>query len=143
MVEFSLRAATQADLLPMMAIGHEGLRPHIEAYKSWDQAAEEAGFRAHFVPELIEIVEVEDQAVGYIKVETRHDHVYVDGVYLAHSHRGLGIGSQLLRNLMKRSHAQGLPVRLRVLRTNPAQHLYLRLGFEAVAETTDAIVMQA
>ncbi len=35
----------------------------------------------------------------------------------------------------------GLPIRLQVLRVNPAQSLYRRLGFEEVGVTTSHILM--
>ena len=142
MIKYSLRNATINDLLPMMAIGHEGLRPHIEAFKPWDQAAEEQGFRNHFTPDCIEIIQADGQDIGYLKIEAAPDHFYLDGIYIANSHRGLGIGGLVIQDKIDTFKPTALPLRLRVYKTNPAQSLYARLGFTIVEEFADAYLME-
>ena len=126
----------------MMTIGHEGLRPHIEAFKEWDQAVEEQGFRDHFTPEEIEIIQSQGQDIGYIKVELAADHAYIDGIYISKSHRGLGIGSRVIQDKIDSFKTMTLPIRLRVYKTNPAQALYARLGFRVLEEFEDAYLME-
>ena len=48
--------------------------------------------------------------------------------------RGQGIGSDCLRHVQRRAAAAGLDVELQVVRGNPAQRLYERLGFRNVGE---------
>lgn len=50
--------------------------------------------------------------------------------------RGAGLGTALLRTVIAKADAVGLPVWLHVARSNRAQHLYGRLGFEIVASTS-------
>ena len=142
MIKYSLRKATINDLCPMMAIGHEGLRPHIEAFKPWDQAAEEQGFRDHFTPDCIEIIQADGQDIGYLKIEAAADHMYLDGIYIAASHRGLGIGGRVIQDKIDTFKSNALPLRLRVYKTNPAQSLYARLGFSIAEEFADAYLME-
>ena len=137
---FTLRPANFDDMDAMMAIGHEGLRPHIEAFKTWDDDVEEAGFRQHFVPEQIEIIQASGADAGYIKIEHRGDHHYIDGIYIAKAYRGTGIGTQVLK--AKLQELSDLPIRLRVYKTNPAQYLYARLGFNEVRSTDEALIME-
>ena len=127
----------------MMVIGHEGLRPYVEALWGWDSALHERNFREHFVPDTISIIQVEGEDAGYVKVEEADDHIYLDGIYLSSAHRGRGVGTEVLRDLLARGRAEGKPLRLQVLASNPAQHLYRRLGFRPVAETTTHIRMEA
>jgi hypothetical protein len=77
---YSLRPATAQDLEPMMAIGHEGIRPHVEAVREWIPETEEQGFRDHFTPELIKIIVVDGEDAGYLKVENHDDHVFLDDI---------------------------------------------------------------
>ena len=42
---YQLRAADISDLPDMMAIGHEGIRPYVEALGVWDPVEQAAGFR--------------------------------------------------------------------------------------------------
>lgn len=141
-VRYRLRPAVPADLEPMMAIGHEGLRPYVEALRGWDPAYEAQAFRAHFTPETISIIQVAGRDVGYLKLEVREGHLYLDGIYLDEAHRRRGIGTAVLRDLMARAGTLGKPVRLRVLRPNPARALYERLGFHTTAETSSLIDME-
>ena len=125
----------------MMRIGHEGIRPHIEAIKVWDPAAEETGFLEHFDPTWIEIIQIDGKDVGYIKIETRSDCEYLDGIYLASHCQGQGIGGAVLRQKLA-ALTGGRVTRLRVYKTNPAQALYARLGFVSIEETAHAVVMR-
>jgi RimJ/RimL family protein N-acetyltransferase len=53
-------------------------------------------------------------------------------------------GRQLIRSVMADAFERGLPVALRVLRTNhPAKRLYERLGFKTTGETETHYLMKA
>lgn len=136
---YSLRPATQTDLEPMMAIGHEGLRPYVEAARGWDQEAEEAGFREHFDPDQISIIQLDGSDIGYIKTEDLDDHLLVDGIYIHRDARSKGIGAQVLKDLIASAKK---PLRLWVFKTNPAADLYRRLGFTIVGGDDHRFAMQ-
>ena len=142
-MRYSLRPARIDDLEPMMAIGHEGIRPYVEAVRGWDEAEEERGFAAHFVPDLISIILVDGREVGYIKLEDRGDHIYLDGIYLDETHRSQGLGRDIIGGVLSDAHADGKRVRLRVLKPNPARRLYERLGFREVGGDRDHFDMEA
>lgn len=59
--------------------------------------------------------------------------VLVD-VMLVAALRGQGLGTALLKNLLDRADARGLPVELHVAAGNPAHRLYHRLGFMPIAD---------
>ena len=139
---YSVRKASLDDLPAMMEIGHEGLRPHIEALRGWDSVREEQGFREHFDPSYIEIIQVGVEDAGYIKLETHSDHVYIDGIYIGRGFRSKGLGTQMLSDRMQDFSDSGLPLRLRVLRTNPAKGLYEHLGFKVIDHSDDAFVLE-
>jgi ribosomal protein S18 acetylase RimI-like enzyme len=143
MIPYSLRPAFDSDLEAMMRIGHEGIRPYAEQLWKWDQADQERRFREGFDLATIRIVQIDDRDAGYLKVEYRDDHVFLAGIYLAKEHRCRGIGSQLIVDLLQSCRDLGKPLRLRVLRPNPAQRLYRRLGFRTVEQTETHIYMEA
>ncbi|RFU48403.1 N-acetyltransferase [Paraburkholderia sp. DHOC27] len=67
---------------------------------------------------------------------TLHDWDFLSAVHEAcmreygvPSHQRLGIGTALLKRLIAQAHADRKPIRLRVLRVNPARQLYERNGF--------------
>jgi len=74
---------------------------------------------------------------GRLYIERRADELRIIDIALLPAHRGRGIGSALIGDLFAEADASGLPVRIHVERGNPAQRLYLRLGF-VFADADDA-----
>lgn len=53
------------------------------------------------------------------------------------------IGASAIRSVLALAARDNMPVSLQVLKVNPAQHLYAKLGFYIVSETTSAYHMRA
>jgi GNAT superfamily N-acetyltransferase len=56
-------------------------------------------------------------------------------LFILPAHQGQGVGRHLVENLIAEAAHAGLPIRLRVLRVNPARLFYEKLGF-VVTEST-------
>jgi len=75
--------------------------------------------------------------------------LYLDGAkrhlskigHLSADFRGRGIGSRLLKDLLRRADSIGKPVTLEVMHGNPARRLYLRLGFRQTSQDADKAQM--
>jgi ribosomal protein S18 acetylase RimI-like enzyme len=81
-----------------------------------------------------QIIEQDGQRIGRLMVLREEDSTLLVDIALLVEHRGLGIGGQLLRELIRECSRDGVPLRLQVLKTNPALHLYERLGFTRTGE---------
>lgn len=68
--------------------------------------------------------------IGRLYVARSDAEVRVVDIALLPEHRGQGIGSGLIADLLATADRDGLPVTLRVEPWNPAKRLYERLGFE-------------
>lgn len=78
------------------------------------------------------IILLDDRPVGRMLVdESERDFILVD-IALLPEHRKAGLGTHLLRELLNRAIVARKPVRLHVLKSNPALRLYERLGFSRV-----------
>ena len=62
-------------------------------------------------------------------VEEEATHFQVQQVYLLPPFQRKGIGTEVLTRVVQRARAKEVPVRLRVLRVNPARLFYETLGF--------------
>jgi ribosomal protein S18 acetylase RimI-like enzyme len=111
----------------------------------WNPAQQEAFLRMQFTAQQRwyesaypnaehQLVFVESQPAGRILVTREFHKNHLVDIALLAEHRGKGIGTQLLRDLILQSQASGVPLSLQVLKTNPAARLYERLGFTRTGE---------
>lgn len=133
-----LRPARDADVESLSDFYEACMRDYAEAFYPWDPHQ----FRETFRPGEIEVVEYRGDLAGLLKTQILVDHVYLADVQLAPRVRNRGVGTKLVKLTLERARVLDLPVRLRVLRNNPAHGLYARLGFEQVGEATSYLILQ-
>lgn len=145
LARYWLRGAEVGDEPLLYALHRDALRDYVEATWGWEEDWQRQYFRTHYRPaDNVVIVDRADRResggerdIGRISV-TRHWHkLFLRDIELASAHRGQGLGSALLRTVLDMAAADGKRVELHVLRCNPAQRLYSRLGFR-VASGDDA-----
>ena len=118
------------------------MQPYIEATWGWDENDQRRRQQEEFDALSYQIIETGGQPVGTLIAKHSSDHIYLSGLYLLPEHQRCGYGSRILEGLLAEGQAQGLPVRLRVLRVNPqARRLYERLGFAVIDEKEHFAVM--
>ncbi len=111
----------------------------------WSSAQQEAFLRMQFNAQQQsygmtyagaehQIVTFEDNPIGRIMVLRGREAALLVDISLISEYRGRGIGGGLLQNLIERCNQDKVAVRLQVLKTNPAQRLYERLGFRKIGE---------
>jgi len=92
-------------------------------------------YKAEFPKAEHQIIMLDNQAIGRVMVErTLAEHRGVD-IALLRDHRSGGIGTMLIGELLDEAARCGKPFRISVVRSNPALHLYQRLGFKLTGET--------
>lgn len=79
------------------------------------------------------IIMIDERPVGRMIVDRNSQAITLVDIAMLPAHRNTGIGTVLISELIEEANASGRPVKLHVLRSNPAQALYLRLGFSIVA----------
>ncbi len=98
--------------------------------QQFDARARDYELRPHAGEHVI--VLRDGQPVGQLWVDRSHGELRVLDVALMPEHRGAGLGTSLLTELLNEARENRIPVRLHVLADNPARRLYERLGFSAV-----------
>jgi GNAT superfamily N-acetyltransferase len=110
----------------------------------WDEAQKEVFLRAQFVSQdrwyrehydgaSFDVVLVDGEPCGRLYVYRGESEIRIVDIALLPEHRGHGVGSALLYDLLDEADGAGKRVTIHVERFNPALRLYERLGF-AVAE---------
>ena len=112
-----------------------------EAFVRMQFEAQDAYYREHYHPATFDVVEVDGERVGRLYVARWGDELRIVDVALLPEHRGRGIGTSLLRALLRE--AEGKRVSIHVERHNPAKRLYERLGFTESADHGVYVLMEA
>ncbi|HEX7678929.1 MAG TPA: GNAT family N-acetyltransferase [Thermoanaerobaculia bacterium] len=138
----TLRPATDADYAFMRqlygATRAEEMEhfPFDEAQRSifLDQqfAAQFEHYSIHYPTCERNIVERDGTPIGRLWIDEWRDQIRIVDIGLTPECRGLGIGSGLLHEVLRRGTAAGKAVTIHVEAYNPALRLYQRLGFEKV-----------
>src|SRR5215510_992498 len=104
--------------------------------------AQHETYKAEFPNADHQIILLDVQAIGRVMVErTCTEHRIVD-IALLRDYRSGGIGTVLIRELLDEAALAGKPFRSSVVRSNPALHLYQRLGFKLTGETPSHFLLE-
>ena len=76
------------------------------------------------------IILVDGKPSGWLVVSSSEDEIHVIEIIILPEHRGMGIGSEVLGQVMAESDRSGRPISLTVRTNNRALRLYQRLGFQ-------------
>ena len=91
---------------------------------------------------LTQLIELGGVPVGILRVDRNAAWIDLKQIFILPEYQRRGIGSDVIRRLIAEAHAKRVSVRLRVLRVNPAQGLYRRLGFSVVRSTAEHEYME-
>jgi ribosomal protein S18 acetylase RimI-like enzyme len=118
------------------------MRDYVDETWGWDEAWQRRRFDENFDPLPLQIIEKDGVPIGYIAVRRPSDEIFLAAIEIAPQHQKQGIGSQLVRELLDEADRSRRPVKLFVLKVNPARRLYERLGFQCTDETPTHFVMK-
>src|SRR5260370_30249658 len=105
-----------------------------EAFLRMQFAAQQNWYGAAYAQATWQIIEIDQMPAGRMIVLRGEDAITLVDISLLVQHRGQGIGGSLVQELLEQAREANLPVRLQVLKTNPAARLYQRLGFIKTGE---------
>jgi ribosomal protein S18 acetylase RimI-like enzyme len=95
--------------------------------------AQDAHYREQYEGASFDVIEVDGEPVGRLYVARWEDEIRIMDIALLPEHRGGGIGTHILRNLLEEGSLTGKRVSIHVEMNNPALRLYERLGFVQAA----------
>jgi ribosomal protein S18 acetylase RimI-like enzyme len=126
---FRVYASTRAEELSVVAWDggqkEAFLRAQFDAQNRW--------YREHYKRATFDVVLVGGEPGGRFYVHRGESEIRIVDIALLPEHRGGGVGTALLRELLDEADAAGKRVTIHVERFNAALRLYERLGF-SVAE---------
>lgn len=143
-MEITLRPATDADMETLYTI-YASTREWEMSLTDWSDEQKEAFLRMQFNAQHIHYVEnyptaafqmilADAQPAGRLYLDEWPGEIRIVDITLLPNYRNGGIGTTILREILRRGAAAGKPVRIHVEQFNPAMSLYERLGFAKVGE---------
>ncbi len=137
-MNISQRDATLDDIEWLDLFYESIMRPYVELTHEWDSTK----FREHFDPKIVKVIQADGIDIGMLKVEERDEYIYLGDLQIDKAYQNKGIGTKLIEALIQSATIANKPIRLRVLKGNPAKGLYLRLGFQKVATLDRCYILE-
>jgi ribosomal protein S18 acetylase RimI-like enzyme len=142
----ALRTARRDDEQLLFALHRSAMRDYVDAVWGWDEVWQRHHFAQTYVPgrqALIVRAGAEPPTIGRISLTRHWRKFFLRDIELIATERNRGIGRAILSALLSLAQAEGRAVELLVLKHNPAQRLYARLGFRIVGDDGARFTMRA
>lgn len=130
----SYRKANAADMDWAYQLFKKGLQTYIDRTWGWNELFQHHSFMENIPPTHFTIVSAAGQDVGGYFLKPFESHLYLDMLLIKPEHQNCGYGTQIIRHLQQRANQQQLPIKLSVLKVNPALRFYHRLEFVVESE---------
>jgi len=142
-MDITYRSATAADFDFLFALHEASMRLYVEeTFGPWDEEFQRAYFQDHFFPSEVNIILLDGQMVGMLRVQERTEETFLAAIEILPGWQRRGIGTRVIRALVNDASARGKPVALMVLKTNiAARSLYQRLGFGITGENVTHYIL--
>ncbi|MGY2574456.1 GNAT family N-acetyltransferase [Vibrio sp. C8] len=142
-MEFSLRKAVKTDVEFLIELRETTMGQYLREV-GMPVGREAYLERVHYAFDQAEIIIINDVPSGLFKAQFNPEinEWYLVQIQLHPDYQGKGIAHRLISTLINKADSSGSTVGLSVIKTNPAQRLYSRLGFERVGETEFEYLMQ-
>ncbi|MGH3089578.1 MAG: GNAT family N-acetyltransferase [Rubrobacteraceae bacterium] len=122
---FRVYASTRSEELALLPWTEE----QKETFLEMQFDAQSRYYRDHYPDASFDVVLKGAEPVGCLCVARWPEEMKIADIALLPEHRGRGVGTALLRELISEADASRKPVTIHVERFNPALRLYERLGF--------------
>jgi ribosomal protein S18 acetylase RimI-like enzyme len=107
----------------------------VRQFRSWDETLQSKFFEEDWNSTPHKLVLLNETPIGVVSSHIAPDHIFLAQLQILPEYQGQGIGSIILRTQMELAAQANLPLRLRVLKANRAQELYLRSGFKKTSSS--------
>ena len=141
-MKITTRQVSVADYDFLLALRSETMGRYAEKIYSWDEDTQEEYFRKTFKPKDMKIIQCAGTDVGMCYVVEEDECYSIKRMEILPEYQNRGIGTEILRKILKRAEQEDKTVRLRVFKINPARRFYERHGFQITGETETHYYME-
>ena len=124
-MEYTICQATKKDLNTLDRIHTENMKGYVEKVYPWNTTL----FRDRFLAQKYQIIEIQNKMIGFIKVIRSDSEIHLGEIQIESNYQKQGIGTSLIKSLIQEAQINNQKLWLKVIKGNPAEKLYKRLGF--------------
>lgn len=139
--KIGFRSAVENDIGLLYALHVATMKEYVNQTWGWNDAFQESVFRKNYIPAEIQIITYDGKDMGMFSVEERDEDVFLRAIEVHPEYQRKGIATAIINSIIREGVQKTKPVRLYVLKVNPAKRLYERLGFSVVEETSTHYIM--
>lgn len=140
--QISFRQAHDSDAGFLYGLHISTMKEYVDKTWGWDDTYQETIFREKFVPAEIQIIKLNGKDIGMISLEENSEEVFLRTIEIYPTYQRQNLGTTIIQQIIDDAIRKTKPVRLRVLKVNPAKRLYERLGFSVIEETKTHYIMR-
>ena len=126
----SMRQGESADMDWLYQTFKLTMQSFIHQTWGWDELLQEHSFYENLPAKSFAIATSEEHDVGALNLREKADHLWLEMVLVLPGYQGQGFGRLMLEFAQRQSCKKQKPLRLSVLKLNPAQDFYRHMGFE-------------
>ena len=142
-MDITLRKAAKSDLDFLVNLRDLTMRKYLDEIGA--PVTREAYLeRINYQFEDAKIIELDNKAIGLFKVTylSESNELYIAQIQIEPEYQGLSVGSYLINQVINEARKNKQSVSLNVLKSNPVQKLYTKLGFNKVGESETEFNME-
>ena len=141
--DVALRPVIDADFEFGYRVKKESVGPYIAESRGWNEDKEKDTYRREFGVDKAQVITFGDTDVGWFINRRILEGQELHQLFILPEYQGRGIGSNLIREVIRAAERQALPVLLMVLKCNHrAKKLYDRFGFKVYSQTDTHFFMR-
>lgn len=133
-MDFEIRLAAISDKEWLYTLYCSTMRKYIEKTWGWDEEFQKNGFKTNLHPTKFKIIVVNGNEVGAYVINEESGHYWLEMILITPKMQKYGLGTAIIDKLQTDSEKGGKPLKLSVLKVNPAKEFYSRLGFHVYDE---------
>jgi len=131
-----LRLATPDDSEFLYNLKKQTLKEYITQIWGWNEKDQRDYYKKIFEPDKYHIIQQNGEDIGCLSIEEQHNKIMLNIIEITPEYQNKGIGSKLIRDLIKKGSQENKTIELQVFKVNQrAFKLYRTLGFKLVNET--------
>jgi ribosomal protein S18 acetylase RimI-like enzyme len=142
----ALRAGRPEDCEFLFTLHRSAMKRYVQATWGWDEQWQRRHFEQSYRPARHAIVVRRDpraRDIGRLSLTRHWRKVFLRDIELVAEERNRGVGGALIAALLAQARSERRTVELVVLKCNPAQRLYQRLGFRVALDDGERLTMRA